>query len=122
MGWVSGLLLLWVGTIPHQVPCLVAVEIGSPHYSTSLQLHWVLPLLVSLPPCTIFAELAVPCSFYEEVKIRKLKVLTLVKHMPRLLLGILNAHRKIRKCTDTDVAFTRGVFQSIDFYGEHEVC
>jgi len=34
MGWVSGLLLLWVGTIPHQVPCLVAVEIGSPHYST----------------------------------------------------------------------------------------
>jgi len=40
---------------------------------------------------------------------------------PESLLGILNAHRKIRKHTDTDVAFTREYSKVSIFYGEREV-
>ena len=37
------------------------------------------------------------------------------------LLGILNAHRKIHKRTDTDVAFTQEYSKVSIFHGEHEV-
>jgi len=36
------------------------------------------------------------------------------------LLGILNANRKIRKHTDTDVAFTREYFRVSIFHRERE--
>jgi hypothetical protein len=39
----------------------------------------------------------------------------------RKVLGILNANRKIRKRTDTDVAFTREYFKVSIFHGECEV-
>ena len=38
----------------------------------------------------------------------------------RQLLGILNANRKIRKCTDTDVAFTREYSRVSIFHRECE--
>jgi hypothetical protein len=40
---------------------------------------------------------------------------------PKGLLGILNANRKIRKRTNTDVAFTREYSKVSIFYGDREV-
>jgi hypothetical protein len=43
------------------------------------------------------------------------------KYLEVLLLGILNANRKIRKCMDTNVAFTREYSKVSIFHGEREV-
>jgi len=43
-----------------------------------------------------------------------------MKYKIILLLGILNANRKIHKRTDTDVAFTREYSRISIFHREHE--
>jgi len=54
------------------------------------------------------------------INIFRVFIFTCRKEICMLLLGILNANRKIRKRTDTDVAFTREYSRVSIFHRERE--